>query len=121
LHNWLGVLRHLGAALLLMLPLLALAGDRPPSARTTGHIDLRPLVLWAWIATTICAFLDLRDTGIAHLAATVTLRGVQSTSPRTCLDLLQQQNRPYDDPTLCCWRGQVRLTIEGEPRPRVRS
>jgi len=48
LHNWLGVLRHPGAALLLMLPLLALAGDRPPSARTTGHIDLRPLVLWAW-------------------------------------------------------------------------
>jgi len=70
-----GRFAHLGAALLLTLPLLALAGDRLPSARTTGHIDLRPLVLWAWDRDDDLRFLDLRDTGIAHLAATLTLRG----------------------------------------------
>jgi hypothetical protein len=46
-----------------------------PPARATGRIDLPPLMLWAWDRDDDLRFLDLRDTGVAYLAATVTLRG----------------------------------------------
>jgi hypothetical protein len=53
--------------------LLALAGDRAPSAR--ARLDLPPLMLWAWDRDDDLRMIDVRDTGVAFLAATVTLRG----------------------------------------------
>lgn len=60
---------------LAFLALLALAGDRMPSARATGRLDLPPLMLWAWDRDDDLRMIDTRDTGVAYLAATVTLRG----------------------------------------------
>jgi hypothetical protein len=62
-----------GAALALLL--LALAGDRMPSAHGGIRIDLPPLVLWAWDRDDDLRFLDPSSTGVAFLAATLTLRG----------------------------------------------
>ena len=63
-----------GAALVLaFLFLLELASDRATPAR--GRIDLPPLVLWAWDRDEDLRFLDVGDTGVAFLAATLTLRG----------------------------------------------
>jgi hypothetical protein len=68
--------KAVGVALTLTLPvLLALAGDRPRLARATGHIGLPPLMLWAWDRDDDLRFLDTRDTGVAYLTATLTLRG----------------------------------------------
>jgi len=65
-----------GVALTLTLPLvLALAGDRPPAARATGHIGLPPLMLWAWDRDDDLRFVEAGETGVAYLAATLTLRG----------------------------------------------
>jgi hypothetical protein len=63
--------RAAAVALLLLAP----AGDRMSSARTGMALDLPPLVLWAWDRDDDLRFLDTRDTGVAFLAATLTLRG----------------------------------------------
>jgi hypothetical protein len=55
--------------------LCALAGDHAMPARAGARIDLPPLMLWAWDRDDDLRFLDPRDTGIAFLAATLTLRG----------------------------------------------
>jgi hypothetical protein len=44
-------------------------------SRHGERIDLPPLVLWAWDRDDDLRFLDTRDTGVAFLAATLTLRG----------------------------------------------
>jgi hypothetical protein len=62
-----------GAALALLL--LALASDRMTAARTGLRLDLPPLVLWAWDRDDDLRFIDTNDTGVAFLAATLTLRG----------------------------------------------
>jgi len=59
----------------LPLLLLALSGDRLASTRASTRFDLPPLVLWAWDRDDDLRFLDTRDTGVAFLAATLTLRG----------------------------------------------
>ncbi len=62
------------ARLLMLAFLLGLASDH---AATTGRvgIDLPPLMLWAWDHDDDLRFIDARDTGVAFLAATLTLRG----------------------------------------------
>jgi hypothetical protein len=62
-----------GAALVLLL--LGLAGDRATTARAAARLDLPPLVLRAWDRNDELSFLDTRDTAVAFLAATLTLRG----------------------------------------------
>jgi hypothetical protein len=64
-----------GAALVLPLLLLGLAGDRATTTRAAARLDLPPLVLWAWDRNDELSFLDTRDTAVAFLAATLTLRG----------------------------------------------
>jgi hypothetical protein len=72
-----------GAALAAALLLCALAGDRMTSARAGIRGDLPRLVLWAWDRDDDLRFLDIRDTGVAFLAATLTLRGEEVIlSPR---------------------------------------
>jgi hypothetical protein len=68
----LGRCAALAAAALL---LSGLAGDRMSSGRAGVRIDLPPLVLWAWDRDDDLRFLDPRDTGVAFLAGTLTLRG----------------------------------------------
>jgi hypothetical protein len=55
--------------------LLALAGDRMRTGQTGTRLDLPPLVLWAWDRDDDLRFIDASDTGVAFLAATLTLRG----------------------------------------------
>ncbi len=62
-----------GAALLLLS--LGLAGDRMTSARAGVGLDLPQLMLWAWDRDDDLRFIDPADTGVAYLAATLTLRG----------------------------------------------
>jgi hypothetical protein len=62
-----------GAALLLLL--FALTGDRMTSPRAGIRLDLPPLMLWAWDRDDDLRFVDVSDTGVAFLAATLTLRG----------------------------------------------
>ena len=38
-------------------------------------VDMPPLVLWAWDRDDDLSFIDIRDTAVAYLAATVILRG----------------------------------------------
>ena len=64
-----------GAALAGALLLLAPGSDRMPSERGRLQVDLPPLMLWAWDRNDDLRFVDVSDTGIAFLAATVTLRG----------------------------------------------
>jgi hypothetical protein len=64
-----------GAALVLPLLLLGRAGDRATTTRAGAGLDLPPLVLWAWDRNDELSFLDTRDTAVAFLAATRTLRG----------------------------------------------
>src|SRR5215467_5542679 len=52
-----------------------LTGDRMNSSQRGMAIDLPPLMLWAWDRDDDLRFLDIRDTGVAFLAATLTLRG----------------------------------------------
>jgi hypothetical protein len=47
----------------------------PAIARAGAGLDLPPLVLWAWDRNDELSFLDTRDTAVAFLAATRTLRG----------------------------------------------
>src|SRR5579872_3054661 len=63
------------AALALAVLLLALAGDRRAATRAGVRLDLPPLMLWAWDRDDDLRFLDTSTTGVAALAATVTLRG----------------------------------------------
>jgi hypothetical protein len=63
------------AALALAVLLLALAGDRMPATRAGIRLDLPPLMLWAWDRDDDLRFVDTRTTGVAALAATLTLRG----------------------------------------------
>jgi hypothetical protein len=63
-----------GAALVLLL-LFALAGDRMASPHAGLRLDLPPLVLWAWDRDDDLRFVETSNTGVAFLAATLTLRG----------------------------------------------
>ncbi len=63
------------AAALLALLCAVLAGDRPTPVHAAPRLDLPPLMLWAWDHDDDLHFIDTRDTGIAYLAATLTLRG----------------------------------------------
>jgi hypothetical protein len=67
-----GLAAAAGAALVLV---FGLAGDRLTPTRASTRLDLPPLVLWAWDRDDDLRFLDPRDTGVAFLAATLTLRG----------------------------------------------
>lgn len=58
-----------------LLLLVFLAGDQNTSARTRMPVDMPPLVLWAWDRDDDLSFIDIRDTAVAYLAATVILRG----------------------------------------------
>jgi len=62
------------AAVALLVALCALAGDRVTPARARHRIDLPRLMVWAWDRDDDLRFLDTRDTGVAFLAATLTLR-----------------------------------------------
>lgn len=62
-----------GAALVALS--FGLVGDRMTSARAGIGVDLPPVMLWAWDRDDDLRFLDTGDTGVAFLAATVTLRG----------------------------------------------
>jgi hypothetical protein len=64
------------AAALLALLLLGPASDRISLAHGVGtNIDLPPLMLWAWDRDDDLRMIDPGDTGVAFLAATLTLRG----------------------------------------------
>lgn len=54
--------------------LLALTGDRLTAGRAAIRVDLPQLMLWAWDRDDDLRFVDTRDTGVAYLAATLTLR-----------------------------------------------
>src|SRR5262249_61532320 len=58
-----------------LLLLVFLVSDQNISARTRVPVDMPPLVLWAWDRDDDLSFIDIRDTAVAYLAATVTLRG----------------------------------------------
>ena len=58
-----------------LLFLVFLAGDQNISARTRMPVDMPALVLWAWDRDDDLSFIDIRDTAVAYLAATVVLRG----------------------------------------------
>jgi hypothetical protein len=58
-----------------LLLLVLLASDQNISARTRMPIDMPALVLWAWDRDDDLSFIDIRDTAVAYLAATVILRG----------------------------------------------
>jgi hypothetical protein len=58
-----------------MLLALGLAGDRMSPARAGTALDLPQLMLWAWDRDDDLRFIDAADTGVAFLAATLTLRG----------------------------------------------
>jgi hypothetical protein len=64
-----------GVAIALLLLSLGLAGDRMMSARAGIGLDLPQLMLWAWDRDDDLRFIDAGDTGVAYLAATLTLRG----------------------------------------------
>jgi len=67
--------RRARAALTLAVLLLALAGDRMMATRAGIPLDLPPLMLWAWDRDDDLRFVDTSTTGVAYLAATLTLRG----------------------------------------------
>jgi hypothetical protein len=58
-----------------LLLLVLLVSDQNISARTRMPIDMPALVLWAWDRDDDLSFIDIRDTAVAYLAATVILRG----------------------------------------------
>src|SRR5262245_60570571 len=58
-----------------LLLLVLLVSDQDISARPRMPIDMPPLVLWAWDRDDDLSFIDVRDTAVAYLAATVILRG----------------------------------------------
>src|SRR5215469_12371812 len=61
-------------ALAPLLLLVLLVSDQNISARTRMPVDMPPLVLWAWDRDDDLGFIDIRDTAVAYLAATVILR-----------------------------------------------
>jgi hypothetical protein len=58
-----------------LLLLVLLVSDQNISARTRMPLDMPPLVLWAWDRDDDLSFINIRDTAVAYLAATVILRG----------------------------------------------
>src|SRR6266446_3039099 len=58
-----------------LLLLVFLVSDQNISARTMMPVNIPPLVLWAWDRDDDLSFIDIRDTAVAYLAATVILRG----------------------------------------------
>ena len=58
-----------------LLLLVFLVSDQNISTRTQMPFDMPPLVLWAWDRDDDLSFIDIRDTAVAYLAATVILRG----------------------------------------------
>src|SRR6516225_9059894 len=58
-----------------LLLLVFLVSDQNISVRTRMPVDMPPLVLWAWDRDDDLSFIDVRDTAVAYLAATVILRG----------------------------------------------
>src|SRR5262245_64941103 len=58
-----------------LLILVLLVSDQNISARPRMPVDMPPLVLWAWDRDDDLSFIDIRDTAVAYLAATVILRG----------------------------------------------
>jgi hypothetical protein len=64
-----------GTALAAALLLFAPAGDHMRRAHAGIREELPPLMLWVWDRDDDLRFLDTSDTGVAMLAATVTLRG----------------------------------------------
>src|SRR5882757_7820526 len=70
-----GALLARGAAVMAALLLIAPASDRMASVRSGLRVELPPLMLWAWDRNDDLRFIDTSDTGVALLAATVTLRG----------------------------------------------
>jgi hypothetical protein len=67
-------LTRIGLAVLALL-LFGPAGDRASSAHTGAGVALPPLMLWAWDRDDDLRMIDPGDTGVAYLAATLTLRG----------------------------------------------
>jgi hypothetical protein len=67
--------KWISAAPMAVLMMFSLAGDRMYSIRPGVAVALPPLMLWAWDRDDDLRFLDIRDTGVAFLAATLTLRG----------------------------------------------
>src|SRR6516165_8908186 len=57
-----------------LLLLVLLVSDQNISARTRMPVDMPPLVLWAWDRDDDLGFIDIRDTAVAYLAATIILR-----------------------------------------------
>src|SRR5262249_50333974 len=58
-----------------LLILVLLVSDQNISARPRMPVNMPPLVLWAWDRDDDLSFIDIRDTAVAYLAATVILRG----------------------------------------------
>src|SRR5262249_24760435 len=58
-----------------LLILVLLVSDQNISARPRMPVEMPPLVLWAWDRDDDLSFIDIRDTAVAYLAATVILRG----------------------------------------------
>src|SRR5215510_15135471 len=54
-----------------LLLLVLLVSDQDISARPRMPVDMPPLVLWAWDRDDDLSFIDIRDTAVAYLAATV--------------------------------------------------
>ncbi len=68
------LVRHLALTISMVLLAVALAGDRMAGSPRATRIDLPPLVLWAWDRDDDLRFVDTRDTAVAFLASTITLR-----------------------------------------------
>jgi hypothetical protein len=58
-----------------LLLLVFLVADQNIAARARMPVNMPPLVLWAWDRDDDFSFIDSRDTAVAYLAATLTLRG----------------------------------------------
>src|SRR5262249_54563484 len=58
-----------------LLLLIFLGSDQNISARTRMPVDMPPLVLWAWDRDDDLRFIDIRDTAVGYLAATLIPRG----------------------------------------------
>src|SRR5262245_13613219 len=66
-----------------LLLLVLLVSDQNISARPRMPVDMPPLVLWAWDRDDDLSFIDIRDTAVAYLAATVILRTADAFTPST--------------------------------------
>jgi hypothetical protein len=68
------LVRRLALPITMVLFAVALTGDRMAGSPRGARIDLPPLVLWAWDRDDDLRFVDTRDTAVAFLASTITLR-----------------------------------------------